>query len=121
MSLIEPDDPASRARAFPSSVAVFLQDKVQADTFASDINFHFALIDAARRGVILAKVQNYGLIRWRTVADLIQWRAASFRQRLSLVPTTPASWRTLKKGHFSMPMKQGCGENRQNSSALPTV
>jgi hypothetical protein len=35
--------------------------------------FTFTLIDAARRGVILAKVKNYGQIRWRTIAGLIQW------------------------------------------------
>jgi hypothetical protein len=34
--------------------------------------FKHPLIGAARSGVILGKVQNYGQIRWRTIADLIQ-------------------------------------------------
>jgi hypothetical protein len=71
MCLIGTDDSATRAGAFPSSVAVVLQDKVQADTFASDIKLStFTLIDAARRGEILAKVKNYGLIRWHSRATI---------------------------------------------------
>ena len=37
-----------------------------------------------------------------------------------LVPTAPTSRRKVIKGDFSMPMKQECAENRQNSSVLPT-
>jgi len=33
----------------------------------------FTFIDAAHPGVVLAKVKNYGQIRWRTIAGLIQW------------------------------------------------
>jgi hypothetical protein len=46
--------------------------------------------------------------------------APHFGSSQTLVQATPTSSRKLIKGHFSMPMKQECGENCQNSSVLPT-